>query len=129
MPWLTLLSKYWKQLALILTCAFLVLGFSHWRYSAGYSKAHNEWVTAEAKLAVELQNEKDTHAAALAASQSALDSATAAKDQALAKASQLPKTLIKVIHDETNPSCDVSTAGPDFERVWNSQSEAYSGSH
>ncbi|MEC5321180.1 DUF2514 family protein [Brenneria populi subsp. brevivirga] len=38
-----LLKKYWKPLALITLMAFLIWGFSHWRYTAGLDDANAAW--------------------------------------------------------------------------------------
>ncbi|PWC17141.1 DUF2514 domain-containing protein [Brenneria roseae subsp. roseae] len=38
-----LLKKYWKPLALITLVAFLIWGFSHWRYTAGRNDANAAW--------------------------------------------------------------------------------------
>lgn len=38
-----LLKKYWKPLALITLVAFLIWGFSHWRYTAGRDDANAAW--------------------------------------------------------------------------------------
>ncbi|MCL6366204.1 DUF2514 family protein [Pectobacterium carotovorum subsp. carotovorum] len=39
----SLLLKYWKPLALITLVAFLILGFSHWRYTAGRDDSNAAW--------------------------------------------------------------------------------------
>lgn len=38
-----LLKKYWKPLALVSLVAFLIWGFSHWRYTAGREDANAAW--------------------------------------------------------------------------------------
>ncbi len=38
-----LLKKYWKPLVLIALVAFLIWGFSHWRYTAGRDDANAAW--------------------------------------------------------------------------------------
>lgn len=38
-------KAYWKPLALITLVAFLILGFSHWRYTAGRDDANALWQT------------------------------------------------------------------------------------
>ena len=129
--WLIFLKNYWKQAAIILSILFLCLGFSHLRYQAGWQANEVMHVKIEKALADKLQNEKDTHTADLLAANGVLASETSAKNKALAEASRIPKTLTKEITKvvKDGETCTDHDIGPDFERVWNSQSQAYSGSN
>ncbi|MFJ5452962.1 DUF2514 family protein [Pectobacterium jejuense] len=61
----SLLLKYWKPLAFIALVAFLIWGFSHWRYTAGRDDANAAWQskwdrrnTADAEALVKRQSEE-----------------------------------------------------------------------
>lgn len=46
---LMLLNKYWKSLVLMSLVAFLLWGFSHWRYTSGQRAADRDWSERWAK--------------------------------------------------------------------------------
>ena len=124
------LGKYWQYLAIAVIVPSLIGGFSHWRYSAGYNKSQQEYKADAVAQAEALQREKDTHTHDLAVDKQALDESTAAKNKALEQASKAPtvltNTITKAVHD--GETCTDHSIGPDFERVWNAQAEAASGS-
>lgn len=125
------LGKYWQIAAIVVAGLSLVGGFSHWRYSAGYNKSQQEYKADAVAQAEALQREKDSHTADLAADKVTLGAVTDAKNKALELASKAPKvltnTITKVVHD--GETCTDHSIGPDFERVWNAQAEAASGSN
>lgn len=126
--WLLFLKRYWLQVAIVLAACVTVLYFHHTWYAAGYSASQAKISKQHDADVAQLEKDRDTAFRLLHEAGQELATEKAAKDAALKQASKTPEVLIKEVHDK-DTNCIIPSIGPDFERVWNAQSQAAAAGH